>query len=302
MSTPPQDPNQPQDPNRKPNDDGQGQPERPEYGEQDRPQYGQPQYGGQDRPQYGEHGSSQYGEQDRPQYGQPQYGEHAPGYGQPRPGQSVAGQQPPMEHQNPGGQPYDSQYPGNQSQYGSQNPGGQPPYGYQSAQPSAYGYPGGQGQFQPAGPVSRPKEVDISFWLIIAAAALTVVSTIVTLATLGSPAMMEQFEMIMGAQGGEAQIDTEAFIAIAATSAVIIGIIGIAVYLLIAFMVRKGKNWARITATVLAVLSLFSLIGGGFLQIIIVLLGVAAVVLLFTPKASGYFNAVKAQKYGAYGR
>jgi hypothetical protein len=276
MSTPPQDPNQPQDPDRKPNDDGdQGQPERPQHGEQDRRQYGQP----------------QYGEQDRPQYGQPQHGEHAPGYGQPRPGQSVAGQQPPMEHQNPSGQPY-----------GSQNPGGQPPYGYQSAQPSAYGYPSGQSQFQPAGPVSRPKEVEISFWLIIAAAALTVVSTIVTLATLGSPAMMEQFEMIMGAQGGQAQIDTEAFIAIAATSAVIIGIIGVAVYLLIAFMVRKGKNWARITATVLAALSLFSLIGGGFLQIIIVLLGVAAVVLLFVPKASNYFNAVKAQKYGAYGR
>ncbi|GAB3255610.1 hypothetical protein GCM10027562_17440 [Arthrobacter pigmenti] len=150
--------------------------------------------------------------------------------------------------------------------------------------------------------MSRPKEVEISFWLIIAAAALTVVSTIVALASLGSPAMMEQFEMIMGAQGGEAQIDTEAFVAIAATSAVIIGIIGVAVYLLIAFMVRKGKNWARITATVLAVLSLFSLIGGGFLQIIIVLLGVAAVVLLFTPKGSNYFNAVKAQKYGAYGR
>lgn len=254
MSTPPQDPNQPQDPNRKPNDDGdQGQPERPQYGEQDRPQYGQP----------------QYGEQGLPQYGQPQYGS------QNQPGQSP---------------------------YGSQNPGAQSPYGYQSAQPSAYGYPSGQAQFQQPGPVFRPKEVEISFWLIIAAAVLTAITTIISLATLGSPAMMEQFEAVMGQQGGEVPMDTDAFVGMIATFAVIIGIIGIAIYLLIAFMVRKGKNWARITATILAALSLLTLIGSSFVWIITVLCGVAAVVLLYMPKSSNYFNAVKAQKYGAYGR
>lgn len=286
MSTPPQDPNQPPDPNRKPDDD---------QGHSERPQYGQPEGGGQDQPQYGSgQDQPQYGGQGEPEYGQPQYGQHAPGYGQPRPGQSVAGQQPPMEHQNPTGQP--------QPPYsGYQNPGGQPPYGYQNAQPSGYGYPGGQSQFQPAGPASRPREVEISFWLIIGAAALTVVTTILGLSSLGSPAMRNQFEMIMGQQGGEVQMDTEALVGIAATVTVIFAIISIALYLLIGFMVRKGKNWARITATVLAVLSLLSLTGGG-LQILVVLLGVAAVVLLFTPKASAYFNAVKAQKYGAYGR
>ncbi|WP_026819581.1 hypothetical protein [Arthrobacter castelli] len=275
MSTPPQDPNQPPDPNRKPDDDGnQDQPEQPQYGQPDdgRPRYDQPQYG-------------------QPQQDQPQYGEHAPGYGQPRPGQSVAGQQPPMEHQNPAGQP----------PYG-QDPGAQPPYGYPAGQPAAYGYPGGQGQFAQPGPVQRPREVEISFWLIIAAAVLTAVTTIVTLAALGSPAMMEQFEMIMGQQGGQAPMDAQALIGAAAVFIVIIGIIGIGLYLLLGFMVRKGKNWARITATVLAALSLLTMIGASFLWIITVLLGVAAVVLLFLPKSSNYFNAIKAQKFGAYGQ
>lgn len=287
MSNPPQDPNQPRDPEKYPygnepdqpgqdpqqpgqSESGDAQPD-PAHPAPNQPPYGQPQYG-------------QQAPSDRPQYNQPQYGEHAPNYGQPRPGQSVAGGQPPMEHQNPAGQP-------------------QSPYGYQTAQPSGYGYPGGgQAQFQQPGPVSRPKEVNIAFWLIIAAAIGTALSAILSLAAIGSPGAMQQFEEIMSQQPEGASVDPNAVIGIASTFLVIVTLIGIGIYLLIAFMVRKGKNWARITATVLAALSLMLLIGGTFLTWIVVLLGIAAVVLLYMPASTSYFNAVKAQKFGAYGQ
>ncbi len=270
MSNPPQDPNQPRDPNEPPDPD-----KYPSGSEQGQPRQ-DPQQPGQQEP----------APSDRPQYNQPQYGEHAPNYGQPRPGQSVAGGQPPLEHQNPTGQP-------------------QSPYGYQAAQPSGYGYPGGggQAQFQQSGPASRPKEVNIAFWLIIAAAVGTAISMILTLAAIGSPGAMEQFETMMNQQPEGASVDPNAVIENATTVLVIITLIGIGIYLLIAFMVRKGKNWARITATVLAALSLLLLIlGGTVLTWIIVLLGIAAVVLLYMPASTSYFNTVKAQKQGAYGQ
>lgn len=271
MSNPPQDPNNPRDPDKDPygdqgrqGEDPPQQPAAPDYGS------GQPT------------GDPQQSPWDRPQYNQPQYGQNAPGYGQPRPGPSVAGSQPPLEHQNPTGQP-------------------QSPYGYQSAQPSGYGYAGGPAQFQQPGPVSRPKEVDLAFWLIIGAAIVTAISAIFSLAQLGSPETMEQFEAIMGQQGGEIPIATEDLISLVGTLTVIFALIGIGLYLLIAFMVRKGKNWARITATVLAALSLLTLVGSGVLTWIAVLLGIAAVVLLFRPASSNYFNAVKTRKYSGYG-
>jgi len=250
---------------------GSGQ-EQPRYG-QNAPQYGQPQYG-QNQPPYGQN--------------QPPYGQNAPQYGQNQPPYGQYGQQP-----GPYGQ--------NAPQYGQQ-PG---PYGYQSAQPGQYSYPSSQPQ--PGAVPTRPKEVVIAFWLIIAAAVLTAVQVIISLATMDTllagmaddPAVRDA----LAQTGGE--ISEQQFMDMMSGTAgvvlVISGLIVIGLYLMVAFGVKAGKNWARITGTVFAALSLVGLVPFG-LNTLTALLGIAAIVLLFMRPANEYFKAVSARKFGIYGR
>ncbi len=276
MSTPQNEPNTP--------GDGEGRPsgqQQPQYG-QNLPQYGQnaPQYG-QNAPQP-DSAQPQYG-QNAPQYGQgqPQYGQNAPQYGQQTYGQGQQGQSP-----------YGQQY-------------GQQPYGYQNAVPGQYGYPSGQPQT--GAKPTRPREVVIAFWLIIAAAAMTAIEMLTELSNLdGTMAAVLQDPSVreaLGEQGGQFS-DAELSQMMSGTAGVIIvitAVIAVGLYLLVAFGVKAGKNWARITGTVFAALSLFGLFNIWF-GTLSVLLGIAAIVLLFLPASNQFFQATKAHKFGIYGR
>ncbi|UEL27920.1 hypothetical protein [Pseudarthrobacter sp. L1SW] len=276
MSTPPVPPPVPNDPESGSESGSQG----PRYG-QNTPQYGQqsgaPQYG-QNAPQYGQQsGAPQYG-QNAPQYGQqsgaPQYGQNAPQYGQ----QSGA-----------------PQYGQNAPQYGQQ-PYGQSPYAqYPSEQP------------QPSGSAGVPQLVNISFWLLIASAAIFVVSALAGLATLDDPRFRDVFDSQV--QGTGAGVTYEDMKGVIAGTLVVFAIIGLALYLLVAFFVRKGKNWARILGTVFAALSVLGLFSPPSFATIGTLLGIAAIVLLYLPGAAPYFRRQQpfANPYGGgmgnpYGR
>ena len=237
-----------------------------------------PRYG-QNAPQYGQQsGTPQYG-QNPPQYGQqsgaPQYGQNPPQYGQ----------NPPQYGQNPPAAPG----------YG-QPPYGQSPYAqYPSEQP------------QPSGSTGVPQLVNISFWLLIAAAAIFVISMLTGLTTLDDPLFRDTFEdQIEGSGAGVTYEDMKGVIA---GTLVVFAIIGLALYLLVAFFVRKGKNWARILGTVFAGLSVLGLFGPPSLGTISTLLGIAAIVLLYLPAAAPYFRRQQpfANPYGGnmgnpYGR
>lgn len=267
MSTPPVPPPAPQDPDsgngQTGNDQaGTGQPGSQQPGSQ--PRYGQnaPQYG-QNAPQYG---------QSQPQYGQnqppaaPQYGQNAPQYGSPY------GQNAP---QAPGYGQGAGQF--GQSQYG-QSPYGQSPYGqYPSEQP------------QPAGSNGIPQLVNISFWLLIASAVVFVVSMLVGLTQLDDPQFRKVFEQQMAA-GGASGVTYEDIKGVIAGTLIVFAIIGAALYLLVAFFVRKGKNWARILGTVFAALSVLGLFGVPSFGTIGTILGIAAIVLLYLPAAAPYFR------------
>ena len=87
---------------------------------------------------------------------------------------------------------------------------------------------------------------------------------------------------------------------------VVFALIGAGLYALVAFNVRKGKNWARILGTVFAALSVFSLFPLG-LNTLVGLLGIAAIVMLYLPGAAPYFQKPQpfANPYsqpGPYGR
>lgn len=251
MSTPPVPPPAPQDPHSGNDQSGGQQPgsQQPRYG-QNAPQYGQnaPQYG-QNQPGYGSQPPAA-----------PQYGQNAPQYG------SQYGQNAP---QAPG-------YGQNAPQYG-QSPYGQSPYGqYPSEQP------------QPAGSNGVPQLVNISFWLLIAAAAVFVISMLLGLTQLDDPQFRQAFEQQVQASGADVSYD--AIKSVIAGTLVVFAIIGAALYLLVAFFIRKGKNWARILGTVFAALSIFGLFGVPSIGTLGTVLGIAAIVLLYLPAAAPYFR------------
>jgi hypothetical protein len=237
-------------------------PDGPESGKP-APQYGQnaPQYG-QNAPGYGQQPPApQYG-QNAPGYGQqppaPQYGQNAPQYGQQPPGY---GQQPPAYGQAPG-------------QF-NQSPYGQSPYAqYPSELPA-----GGAG--------TRPPRLDLAFWLLVASGVVWVLSLLLAIGSLDSPAMRDMFEQQMTASG--ADIRFEDIKGVIVGTVVVFALISAGLYALVALNVRKGKNWARILGTVLAALSLLSLFPLS-LGTLAVVLGVAGIVILYLPTVSPYFQ------------
>lgn len=177
-----------------------------------------------------------------------------------------------------------------------QNPAGHSPspYGSPNTPPASYNYPGNMSQVAMTEKGPPPKEVERAFWLIIAAGVLSLISTILSLTT--TP--------VEGPGAGAATAFTIVFAAIAT-----------GVYILLAIFIRKGHNWARITAAVLAVLSVLSYLfgllsvsmleGSDLLQgqemvtpgpletilgIIVLLLGIAGVAMTFLKPARPYFQ------------
>jgi len=287
------------------NDPGSNEPDNGSQPSNGQPQYGQnaPQYG-QNAPQYGQN-APQYG-QNAPQYGQgeqgtPQYGQNAPQYGQNPPQYGQGGQGgAPQYGQSPYGQNA-PQY--GQPQYGQSQPG-QPPYGQSPYGQSPYGqYPSEQVQATTGGGV--PKLVNYSFWMIIAAGVLSILSVLIAIPTLDDPAMRSTFEeQLRGSGQNIAFEDVKGFII---GTMVVFALIGAGLYALVAFNVRKGKNWARILGTVFAALSVFSLFPLG-LNTLVGLLGIAAIVMLYLPGSAPYFQKPQpfanpySQPGGPYGR
>lgn len=222
---------------------------------------------------------SEPGGESTPAYGQnspqePQYGQNAPQYGQQTPpapqyGQ-IAPQTPPAYGQNA-------------PQYGQQAP---PAYGQNAPQYGQSPYAQYPSQ-QPQAPGTAPQLVNTSFWLIVAAGALWVISMLMSLGTLDTPAVRDMFEQQMATSG--AKVDFESIKGVLIGTIVVFALISAGLYALVAFNVRKGKNWARILGTVFAALSIFNIIPLS-LATLAALVGIAAIVLLYLPAASPYFQ------------
>jgi hypothetical protein len=217
-----------------------------------------PRYG-QNAPQPGEQGPAA-----------PQYGQNAPQFGQPTPQYGQNAPQAPAYGQQQFGQPY-----------------GQSPYAqYPSEQPQAQGKSG------------IPQQVDLAFKLIVAAGILSAITNLV-MAFTGGDYFLPLLEQQAQSQGQELPPGmAEAMSGTMVVVGIIGAIISLGLYALVAFPVRKGKNWARILGTVFAAISVLGLFGGAFtfgpvigvLQIVVILLGVAGIVLLYLPANAPYFR------------
>lgn len=153
----------------------------------------------------------------------------------------------------------------------------------------------------PAAPVAvgePPRTVNIAFWLYVVGAVLSVVSGIITIATIGSTrdAALEQIRNSPNANGQNAQALVDGIITAATIWAIVTLIFWAVVFVLFAYFMRRGANWARIVLTVLTALSLLNVLAGygvGFLQFAAT---VVALVLIWLRPSSEYFAAVRATK------
>lgn len=118
-----------------------------------------------------------------------------------------------------------------------------PPGSYPSMAPAPWETPAVQGP--------PPSTVVNAFRLILVQVGLSVVNIVVALLTTG--AIRDQ---VRASSPSLDQSMVDAAVGVAIAMAVVFGLIGIGVWILLAFKVRAGKNWARIVTFVFAGLGL----------------------------------------------
>ncbi|QUF02230.1 hypothetical protein KCV87_22365 [Actinosynnema pretiosum subsp. pretiosum] len=181
---------------------------------------------------------------------------------------------------------------------------GYPQPGYpQQAYPQA-GYPASAPDSASLQQVARPKNVDLSFMLWIAAAAVSLIGQILGLLTYKAQA--KELAIQMGAPAG-ADLDAIIESSSPGYGSFVFRLIIIAAWVAVAFAMRGGANWARIVLTVLgglglvmlliggiAILGLLFAIGGlgvmqGLFVLVQLVLLIGAIITMFTGGASRYF-------------
>jgi hypothetical protein len=190
--------------------------------------------------------------------------------------------------------PSDPNQPGG---FGDQPGYGQQPGGYQ---------PSGLPSFPAAPPPSEapqqtyepPTEIQAAFWCFIAAAVVIVVGGLLSLGS--KQQIIDTLRANNTSNLTADEINSVASVTL--TALLVVAIIIAGLFVLFAFKVRAGRNWARITLAIVAVLDLISLLNSrgsaSILSYIGVIAAVVGAILAFTPKASEYMAAVKRARRG----
>jgi hypothetical protein len=161
-------------------------------------------------------------------------------------------------------------------------------------------YPtGGAADPEPQRPAA-PTPVLQAVKLMYAGAIVSAISLIITLATVGSlkTAIHNADPSLTASKLHSAEVAAVAV-------AIVFGLIGIGLWLWMAYANKAGKNWARITATVFFGLDTLSVLTSfrqaepvlsRLITILIWLIGLGAIVLLYQRESSAYFSASKAPR------
>ncbi|HEU5158465.1 MAG TPA: hypothetical protein VFU43_15830 [Streptosporangiaceae bacterium] len=176
-------------------------------------------------------------------------------------------------------------------------------------QPGPYPqYPGGGGMpaEQPKPP--PPDTVQNAFYLMLAGAGLQALGIISALAQIG--AIRDTIRERVEEQSDGSTLDVDRLVNISIVSIIVVGLLGVALWLWMAYANRAGKNWARITATVFFGISTMSLLSnlavqstdstvavgssgtafGMVLNVLMWLVGLAAIILLWHRRSGPYFK------------
>jgi len=157
-------------------------------------------------------------------------------------------------------------------------------------------YPSTAGGGQVPEPAQRPApptSVQTAVRLMYAGAVISAISFILGLATLGSlKRTIEKQHPSYTAAHVNTLVDS------AVVAIVVVGIIGVGLWLWMARMNLKGRNWARITGTVLFGFNTLDLLGAfrsassvsAVFAIVIWLVGLGAVIMLWRRESTAYFK------------
>ncbi|MEY9852389.1 putative membrane protein [Leifsonia sp. EB41] len=148
-----------------------------------------------------------------------------------------------------------------------------------------------------ATPTRIPTTVNTAFWLYIASAVLSVIGGIVTIASASSnrAAIIRQLQT-QNLHGQNIDTLATAAIGVAIGLSIITLIFWAIVFVLFAFFMRRGANWARIVLTILTVVSLLNILPGFPFGLIQVIASIVAVILIWLRPSSAWFAAIKASK------
>jgi hypothetical protein len=144
-----------------------------------------------------------------------------------------------------------------------------------------------------------PPSVLTAVKLMYAGAAVSAISLVVGLVTISSLRSMLQNAY---PNYTSSQIHTAEVASVAAI--VVFGLIGVGLWLWMAYANKRGANWARITATVFFGLDTLSTLAGfarpgpwasRLVSLLIWLIGLGAVVLLWRPESTEFFKAPRAR-------
>lgn len=215
--------------------------------------------------------------------------------------------------------PFDPNRP-DQPPRGPEGQGGVPEYGSAPSQPG--GYPGApaEGGYSsapdlgnsahggPAQVVEKPKSIALAVKLMFVGAALAALGVVIGLVTTGSDSTRDSIRDTLrdnNVDASESAIDSA--VTIGMISTVVVGVIGVVLWLLMAKFNGDGKKWARIVATVLGALSVLSTLlsftqpATGALTIVLnlvsLLLAIGILVLLWKPESTRYYQAQSAPRY-----
>jgi hypothetical protein len=140
----------------------------------------------------------------------------------------------------------------------------------------------------------RPKQVRLAVILMYVGAALQAVTIFAVFGARAQAELRTSAREVLQQQkqpAGPEQV--EAAVSTIVTATVVIGAIAIALWILMALMNDRGKSWARMTGTILAVLNLFLTFmqGLSIVGMATVAIGIAAAALLWVPASRPWFDS-----------
>lgn len=214
------------------------------------------------------------------------------------------GQDPNQPYGQPGGQ---TPPPPPPPSYGAQ-PGGQvpPPPAY-GQQPGGYGaMPGAPMSGAPAaGPVTRPPAMDNAVKLMRLGGLVSLLSLFTVFLTTGSIRdAIEESAATSGTALDQTAID--AAVSVAIGFGIVFGLVGVALWFWMASANGKGRNWARVVASILFGLQLLSFlfsftqaqpILSRVLSIVMLAIGAGAMYFMYRPESSQYYQAMSRPQY-----
>jgi ABC-type multidrug transport system permease subunit len=154
-------------------------------------------------------------------------------------------------------------------------------------------YPTGSGDQAPPSKPPVPNTINVAFYCYVVSTVIGIVSALLLLGSKNDIA--DQLRRSNTAGLTEDQIQSAAQVALIV--AVVIALLFALVYLWLAFKLRAGRNWARITLTVLTALQVVSLATGqggrSIIGYLALLLAVVGLVFAFLAPSNQYINSVK---------